>query len=176
MSFILGSITKKYGREAIRDVYKHNPNVFLVISRKLNGNLVVLEAELDNQRHLTKISEFWLDLDPAYVEKARKQGRLHDREEMTTFDLIAYSFTVEEKLSPTQWVLVFDKYKKKRLLISVHEKGVSCYCKQNSEMYKIFTFHIVDRTVMGMLPKVDFVEVEAYNVKTKTKQVDKIVP
>lgn len=174
--FNTGPVTALSGPEAIRDVYAHNRNVFLVISRKYNGNLVVLEAILNDRREITDIEMFWLDVDPAYVQVARKNGRLHDREELTSLDLVAYGFDLVNKINPTQWVIHFRKYPKKDLLISVTETGTSSFSKKNGEMYKLFSFHIFDTTVLGVLPTVEYVEIISYNVKTKQKHVDKIVP
>ena len=163
----------EYGNAAIHHVYKHNSNVCLVVSRKHNGNLVVLEAILNKQREIVNIDTFWLDVDPAYRKPRRAKHIVHDRVELTSFDKIAYDLKILQK-DPQCWQFKFKKCKKV-LLACVTKNGVSCFMKKQGELYKIHHLHIQDRTILGMLPTVDYVQIVSYHVKTKEKHVDRIV-
>ena len=64
--------------------------IAFVIERSLNKNVVVYEGLIDDTTGKLKedkpMDVYWLDLDPAYVEKNRKKGKMHDRDELNYID------------------------------------------------------------------------------------------
>ena len=60
--------------------------ICFAIERSLNRNVVIYEGLIDKAtgklRKDKPMDVYWLDLDPAYVEKNRKNGKMHDRDEL----------------------------------------------------------------------------------------------
>jgi hypothetical protein len=85
-------------------------NIFLFVERSLNKNIVVYESILEqpeggagplsNHNVGLSLSEpvkaYWLDIDPAYVEKRRKKGVMTDVEELNFIEKkMAYGLSAE---------------------------------------------------------------------------------
>jgi hypothetical protein len=63
-----------HGKDAIASTYAHDPRIFLVIARSVNGNLVVYSCE-DHNNVPVNPEGYWLDLDPKYRHKYRNTNR-----------------------------------------------------------------------------------------------------
>ena len=109
--------TDKCGIQAIPTIYNTCNNVFLVVARKKNGNVVVYEGVLDNKRNLKRIDIYWLDLEPSYRQKARKSGRRHDRSSLKKIDKLGYDMYVTKKITPQKWEIQFKVYKQKMIVM-----------------------------------------------------------
>jgi hypothetical protein len=164
-----------YGVAAIPTVYAQNSNVFLVVARKKNGNVMVYEAVLDANRNISNINSFWLDLEPSYKQNARKRGRLHDVDELSKIDYFGYGVEIIRKITSQKWEIQFNQYKQK-MVIKVHETGVSLYRKGlKDEVQKVHHLFLHDRQVLNMLPTVDSIDVVSFRLSDKRKIVEKVI-
>ena len=71
------------------EIKRRCPNVFLVILRQKNANVVVYEARVKSPGVFDREKPFdvyWLDIDPAYRATRRAQGIKHDRVELSAFE------------------------------------------------------------------------------------------
>ena len=164
--------------EAIALVYEESPNIFLVISRNKNKNLMVYEAVLDaTKRKLLGIVQYWLDIEPSYVAKARAQGRFHDRDEICKLDLFGYGLQVLDRSRPDRWDLKFKQCPKYQMTMRIGKDDVGLFRRDitTKAVLKVHHLHIHDRAIMGMLPTVDRVDIVAYD-KTRKKVVENFIP
>ena len=162
--------------EAMTLIYKESKNVFLIISRNKNRNLMVYEALTDLQGNLLGIEQYWLDLEPSYVQSARAKGRNHERDELSTLDYFGYGMEVKDKYRPDKWQVQF-KQCPQNMTLRTHKGGVSLYRKNaRGEVQKVHHLHLHDRSRMGFLPTVDYVDITAFDVKTKQRITEKFTP
>jgi hypothetical protein len=74
------------------------PSIALYIERSKNQNIVVYDAKPVQQACAAPpdaIQSYWLDIDPAYVAKARAEGRLSDRVDLSLIERkLAYGHSV----------------------------------------------------------------------------------
>lgn len=86
--YVNGSLKDLEGGLVTVELMKKNPNVMFVIARSCNTNIVAYEGKIDS-KHSNKLNEddpidiYWLNLDPKYAEKNRKNKIPHDRDELT---------------------------------------------------------------------------------------------
>lgn len=157
MSFTRGPITTLSGVSATADIRRHNRNVFMVIGRRKNGNVVVMEANVDRRGNITGIRQFWLDLDPKTKAKARKKGRVHDMDPFTKMDEYAYGIRVISEM-PTRWTFCFKRFPSK--IFTIRLTGTSAVvCETDTEQReKLLVRHMYvrDKPALGLLwPTVD---------------------
>lgn len=161
------------GVKAIPFIYKENSNIFLVIARKKNDNVMVYQAIVDDRGNLFDIEQYWLDLDPSYRVKSRSAGKTHDRDELSTLDYFAYGVEVVNKITPNKWEIKFNQHPR-TMILEKHDKGVSLFSHETEVIKKIHHFFIHDRHIINLLPTVDFIDVVSFVVKDKKRVVDRI--
>lgn len=173
-SFESGSIIHKHGVAAMKDIYKIKPNVFLMIDRRLNGNLVVYEAVVA-QGAMEKIDVYWLDLDPKYKARARKRGRMHDRDEFCKMDHYAYGITVTHQ-AKTMWEFHFKRFPSQKFSVRLEQDGnTRCYTQIDDVEHKVHHVHIEDKPALGFLwPTVAYVEMVTYSLTTRALTTTRI--
>lgn len=165
-----------YGLEALNTIQKYGNNVFLVIGRKKNGNVMVYEIRRNQQNgDFTHIDFYWLDLDPSYRAKARGKGKTHDRDEVSKLEKIYYGMSIVRKMNSQKWEVKFDQYPQKMILI-INSKGKpTLYRKSSSnDIQEVTSMFVQDRCVLNSLPVVDAVFLIGYDAKTKEPQTFKV--
>jgi hypothetical protein len=175
-------VTKKSGKNAVSDIYRADPNVFLIMVRNYNQNLVCFRGNLDNQRNSTHIESFWLDIDPKYKEKARKQGKNDDYVEFNKIDRYAYGIKILRKITAKTWKLSFARLPGQELTVSVGKHGISSYIEAPQEkdkpktIIKIHHLFVHDKPALGFLwptvTKIDIVGVSKSSKKKTTFSID----
>ena len=143
---------KEEGESAVPRIYKKNRNVFLVITRTYNGNVVVYESILDSKRTISKLDTFWLDIDNKYQQKARKRKKPHDRVELNTIEKYGFGINVLNK-NGKKWEFNFKQFKTQTFSVEVHDTGVSCFTVLNGKRYKVHHLHIESSSTM-LIPTV----------------------
>jgi len=125
------------GLSAVPFVHKLNPRVFCVYARNRNENLAVFEGILNSKNELVGIDHYWLLLEHSFLVESRAKGIQHDREEMTTFDDIAYGYS-NTVLKPGVKHRVVMKNLKSHPLIVVADKkgGVDAYVSMGTSNKK----------------------------------------
>eukprot|EP00906_Rhabdomonas_costata_P028110 RCo039883 len=88
-----------------------NPNIFCVITRSKNQNVVVYEANVKDGAFPEKgdvLQVYWLDIDPEYVKKNRAKGKTDDREELIWMEKkIAYGAHAHARPEPGTYEVHF---------------------------------------------------------------------
>lgn len=77
------------GPTLLSEIKKQCPNVFLIMFRSKNDNVVVYEANINERGVLDKkkpIDIYWLDIDKAYRDPKRIHGILSDRVELSLLE------------------------------------------------------------------------------------------
>lgn len=102
----------EYNKDLVTEIRKRHPHVFMVCFRDKNRNVVVYEARVENGKFLDPpVDAYWLILEPSYQEPRRKQGILHDREELGFLDhKFAWGFE-SKRLSDTDAQFSFKAFK-----------------------------------------------------------------
>jgi hypothetical protein len=163
------------GSSAVPHIYKQCRNMLGAFVRNKNGNVVVLEGIVTNGC-LTGIDSYWLDLEPSYIKSARKKGRLHDRDEFGYWDNKAYGFAVK-KLSNTRLQVIMNQCMDKKITVALESNGVNAYVSIDKELCRLNYIYVHDvtqmglRTVGGFIPKVEYVEIFAYNKNRVEKKI-----
>lgn len=79
-----------YGPSLVKEIKNQCPNIFLVMLRDKNQNVVVYEANIKNGKFdkNNPVDAYWLVIDPGskYRPQRRSQGVNHDREDFNFFD------------------------------------------------------------------------------------------
>lgn len=74
----------------VQEVCARAPDVFFILFRSLNRNVVVYELNrMKGTRSIdvrNPVSVYWLDIEPSYRRKRRRQGIRHDRERLSAFE------------------------------------------------------------------------------------------
>jgi hypothetical protein len=77
-----------------------SPNMLFILKRSKNGNLVCYEGMLDEDGKSLAVKQpvdvYWMDVDPAYVKKARAKGRESDRVDLNYMEkTMAYGLSAK---------------------------------------------------------------------------------
>ena len=164
-----------WGLQAVQYVRMSAPNVFAVIARKFNGNLMVYEAILNANRDIVRIVQYWLDLEPSY-RAAKPKERKHDRDSLSTFDTYGYGMTISDKTTAKCWKVQFNQFKKYDLEIKVTMDGVVATVVGESPDEEIFSMFLHDRRIAHLLPTVDKMDVVFIDRKTKRRKIRVVKP
>lgn len=122
----------RHGRDGANAIVQH-PLVPFVFARSCNGNLVVFAVDEKKKT----VDQFWLDVDPNYVRKARAAGRDHDRVEMTVFDRQGYGYECKAQ-SGSKYVIKMSQFQGRSIIV--------CPDPKNAAQWKAYT-RVKDRMV-----------------------------
>ena len=148
------------GLNAVSDILAANKNIFTVIARNNNGNVVVYEALLNDRKQLIGIDVYWLDLDPAFRRKARSQNRHTDRVALTKMDRFGYGMQVIRKKSPYIWKVKFQHFNQD-MTIAIRNNDVNLYRRRrDGELSKVSSIFIKNRSILGGLPTVESLTIQ----------------
>ena len=92
------------GVRAVEYLRQSNPNIFLMIVRSNNDNVIVYEQPLNQP-----IRYYWHDCDTKYQHKLRKQKKQTDVVEFNTMDRMAYGIKVVSQYAD-RTILKFNKF------------------------------------------------------------------
>lgn len=69
---------------------RRQPRVVLVLTRAMNKNVVVYEAQTGSDGTVTGVDTYWLILEAAHRQARRRNNILHDREDLTWLESTIY--------------------------------------------------------------------------------------
>lgn len=188
----LRQIVPQCGERAVRQIYKANPNVCLVFTRDFNGNVVCLEARLNESKNqIESIFCYWLNLEESYRIK-REASKKYEYEELKTLEKkMAFQFITLDS-PPAQNIvmpsmphidcisskfLYFTKFKNKKFLVQLELKKDDM-CALNCCMYastkenplvfniKVLNLHAIVAKKAG-LPSVKKVIMHGFDIGTQ---------
>ncbi len=125
------------------DVYlkARAPNVFLIIRRSKNANVVIYEANVKNGvLDKTKpIDVYWLDIDSAY----RAHNRGHDRVEMNAVEM-THAFGVEWKfINDREVSFTFNADPSRPSRLVLHPQGPRMMTVYNGDVYLVRSAYVI---------------------------------
>jgi hypothetical protein len=161
------------GKVAVPHIYTHCSNMFAAIVRNKNGNVVVLEGLVANNSKLEGIDTYWLDLEPSYMDAARKRGRAHDRDEFGFWDKQAYGSTFK-RISDTRLQVTMNQVPDKNITVALEKNGVNAYVTLYGELCRLNYIYVHDVFTLGIVPKVEYVEIHAFN-RNREEKIFKII-
>ena len=117
----------EYGKDLVARIRQRRPNVFLVCLRDKNRNVVVYEARIKDKKLLDPpVEAYWLILEPSYQEPRRRQGLVHDREELGFLDhKFGWGFEARRK-SDTEAQFTFKAFRHD-MTVKVADNGREAY-------------------------------------------------
>jgi hypothetical protein len=140
-----------------------NPNLMFVICRNKNANTVCYEAVKEGDKlGGAAIQVYWLDIEPSYVEAARKKGKMDDRVELNVIEKkMAYGCSATASTTtPGEYSVKLVAFPKRLGTLKLAADGTTpvMYMEINGQqcvLKKIFV-QAVDRMIG--LPKVEYIE------------------
>lgn len=135
------------------------PNIFFILTRTTNENVVVYELNLKHGKINTKnpVNVFWLNVDPGYTCK---------QYESLTFTENRYVYGITTTILSSTHVRVKFKFNNFTIDVYVEQNG-RVYAKHNNK--KVERAHIVLRTMMNPISLYQIVKrVYLYEFKSKT--------
>jgi hypothetical protein len=144
------------GQSAVPTVLERCPFAAMCITRRLNGNLVVLQVGPETKGKQLEPELFWLDVDPSYQQKARKKGNTCDRVAFGKMDYFAYGISVLHRHSSRKFDFTFKQFDTRLFTAITTDKGSRCYMRSNGLLAEINHMHLHDK--VGLVPSVEYVE------------------
>jgi hypothetical protein len=163
-----------------KDPQLQKETIAFIIERSLNKNIVVYEGlihEESKQLRTDKpIDAYWLDIDPAYVEKNRKNGKMHDRDELNLIERkMAYGVSwepiEEEEGGYTMTLVALPKRKGIFKLVNGTPKAIMEINGQQCYMQSIY---VESKQGMIGLPRVVYVVIKGVSIESGEPQEEKI--
>jgi hypothetical protein len=155
------------GRQAVSFIKNAKPNIFLITTRSLNGNVVVYEAEVKNKK-ITGIKFYWLNLEPAY------RSNVPLVENCNLVEKYVFGYSVIEH-NPRSMTIVFNKLKTLEVhVVLTTNNSVKCfvYIPKNSKTKIFIDYLYVYCQTKFFVPQV--VHVEIHGKRNNRKVVHKI--
>jgi len=149
---------------------RNSPNIFLVISRSKNQNLVIYEAVKSGSDFNAEkpVDVYWLDIDPEYVAKTRAKGVQDDRTELNMLEKqFAYGLSwTKHKDGGYELKLVALPEKLLHLELG-HDGKLHCWTTIAGQRASLCYVYVnsVDRTLR--LPKVVYVDLVGHTADGK---------
>jgi hypothetical protein len=173
MSFLSPINNNKQGIEIVPFVFKSCPSVFLVISRSMNGNVIVYEAILNKKRDIVKIDSYWLEVDTKFKQKARQKKKETDRVELNLIESQLFTPKILKKHNTKLWEIKFKQFES--VFIKSTKNGVSLIRKKTHKNQiikdKITNLHLYTQTTLAIttVPKYD---IYGININKKKRFVE----
>ena len=163
----------KHGKDAIPDVFKRDPNVFCVIARSNNGNIVTFVGKPPEKKgDKIGVDQFWLDLDPDRVRHARESGKNHDRVEMLIIDGQAYGFSTQ--IAGNDTVLYMQQVRRPVIIRPGKSGGYNAFVKINGQMSLLKYIWVSVTPQMGIIPIVNYIDIVGFDIRTKQKISERV--
>jgi hypothetical protein len=163
---------------ALKDPQLEKETIAFVIERSTNKNVVVYEGLIDpgtNKLKLEKpIDVYWLDLDPAYVEKNRKNGKLHDRDELNMIEKkMAYGVSWTP-MEDDAFDLALVALPKKKCTLKLADGKPRTIMEINGQQCYLTNIYVESKPSMIGLPKVVYVLIKGVSIESGEPQEEKI--
>ena len=163
-----------------KDPQLQKPTIAFVIERSLNKNVVVYEGLVDeatNELRKDKPMDvyFW-DLEPSYVAKNRKKGKMHDRGELNMIERnLAYGVTCEPiKGEEGAYSMALVALPKRKGILKMVDGLPKAILEINGQQCYLQSIFVQLKKGMIGLPKVDYILVNGVTVETGEQQQEKI--
>lgn len=145
------------GLKAVPDISKIK-NVFLVLTRSLNGNVIVYKLVTENHK-ITDLKFHWLNLDPKYRDKYPYQ------QECNILEKQVFGFKVLSK-SDKLWQIRFNRFDKKLMSVSLtNNLQAKSFLYLDKSRVEISNLHVECRLNLLSIPRVYHVDIHGVNAR-----------
>jgi hypothetical protein len=162
------------GPDFIKQLREQVPNIFLVLFRSKNQNVVVYEAQLNadasgfDEKNPIKCG--WLDVDPEYRQPKRQQNQMGDYAELNYLEkkIGLYDFQVTVKNSKNL-VMTLNAYPQVPMVIKfVSPSDIKCLTKYKDENYYISHLMIhASENILDLMNNIKQIQVHGVHLGTK---------
>lgn len=166
--------------ETCKDPQLDKPTIAFIIERSLNKNVVVYEGLVDEAtgqlRTDKPLDVYWLDLDPAYVEKNRKKGKNHDRDELNMVERnMAYGVKCEPiKGDEGSYTMTLVALPQRKGIMKMVDGLPKAIMEINGQQCYLTSIYVESKQGMIGLPKVVYVLVNGVSIETGEQQQERI--
>lgn len=164
------------GKAAVYQILEEAPNVFCVVCRRRNGNVVLYEGL--SQGGALNVDHYWLELEPSYMERARAAGRGHDRCEMTKLDNIAYGYEAKSLKPGEKIQLTLQQLPNHPFIVTKRRKNgkdrVDAFIRVKNRLLKVHWVWIEDDG--NLWPRVSYIDLHCEDARQGGKVVERILP
>lgn len=138
-----------YGKDFVSELRKRNKHIVLVFFRNKNQNVVVCEAIKRDSSIALDI--YWLDIDPAYRQPRRKQGILHDRNELLTIEReLAYG-AISTPIDAKTCFVRFNAVPQYLCKLTMNEDGSKLVFNYENQDYRLRSVNIIANDTLQFL-------------------------
>lgn len=150
----------------VTEIKKNCPNVFLIIFRNKNKNVVIYEAKTQDNKFNKEnpVEVYWLDIDPEYRKPRREKNINHDRVELTMIESsMAYGIS-HELLNDKELQITFNANSELPMRVKLSDKGASLFAIRNKIPYMIRSAYVASRETINLLKPTDNITELTFNV------------
>jgi hypothetical protein len=161
------------GKEFVSEVKKRCPNIFLIIFRNKNLNVVVYELNTKEGKINSDnpVNVYWLDVDPAYRNVTRAKNISHDRVELNTFDNTFVYGVNSEMINDRECQIRFKADSSTPMRVKLSPNGASLYVVKDNTIFLIRSAYVAATENLNLIRLRDNVSeltFQVMNMKTKT--------
>ncbi len=158
------------GDSFMSELHKRCPNIFLVIFRNKNKNVVIYEAIIKNEK-IEAIDIYWLDVDENFRNN-RDKSICHDRSELTYFEkTYVYGANITNFIAPFEIEIKFNADSSTPMRVK-HANGKSqLFVVYKNNKYMIRSLYIASTENIKLIrleDNVSEITFQAFNLKTKS--------
>ena len=174
-------------------------NVVFKIKRSKNSNVVIFRAVLNEKNKYAlnienPLESFWLKIEPSYVIKNRKKGKMDDRVEVSLFDRkLAFGFSTEliknndlseykdskiNNIGKQQYKVVFTALQSKELTLKMDPNDglPKMFGTINNESCIVTELFAKSIERWGLIPTVEHVLIHGIRISDGVSVQEKFVP
>jgi hypothetical protein len=160
------------GKEFVSEVKKRCPNVFLIIFRNKNLNVVVYELNVKDGKVNTEkpVDVYWLDVDPAYRNITRSKNISHDRVELNHFDNTFVYGVNSEFINDRECQIRFKADSSTPMRVKLSGTGASLYVVKDHDIFLIRSAYVAateNINLVRLRDNVTELTFQVMNVKTR---------
>jgi hypothetical protein len=157
------------GKTLLSELHKRCPNIFLVIFRNKNKNVVIYESIMKDGK-IDSIDIYWLDIDENFRNN-RDKSILHDRSELTYFErAYVYGANITNFITPLEVEIKFNADSSTPMRVKSSNGKSQLFVVYKGTKYMIRSLYIASTENIKLLrleDNVSEVTFQAFNLKTK---------
>ncbi len=160
------------GKDFVSEVKKRCPNVFLIIFRNKNLNVVVYELNTKEGKINSEkpVDVYWLDVDPVYRNVTRGKNIVHDRVELNSFDNTFVYGVNTEMLGDRECQIRFKADSSTPMRVKLSTTGASLYVVKDNTIFLIRSAYVAateNINLVRLRDNVSELTFQVMNMKTK---------
>ncbi|MES1911106.1 MAG: hypothetical protein MHM6MM_003591 [Cercozoa sp. M6MM] len=147
--------------ESAAQLQERNPNVFCVISRSKNANLVVYEANIGPDGELVRdepVLVYWLKIEPSYRQANRRKGKSDDRQELSVLEW-RMAYGISHQWHHDACEISFVALPERKCMLRIVEGRPRAVSLADDTAFMTQIYVQAKERMFGLLPKVEYVDI-----------------